>query len=108
MTSRVCALRIRAPGESRSGLPSKVMAGAAVTTMVARRALLGNWRTDVCAVPSRLTAVRQTAKKSLRASVERELGEQWQRFMRSEEHTSELQSRQYLVCRLLLEKKKKL
>src|SRR3712207_8259141 len=27
-------------------------------------------------------------------------------FLRSEEHTSELQSRQYLVCRLLLEKKK--
>src|SRR5258707_10689347 len=27
--------------------------------------------------------------------------------IRSEEHTSELQSRQYLVCRLLLEKKKK-
>src|SRR3712207_1866032 len=33
----------------------------------------------------------------------------WRFFhqMRSEEHTSELQSRQYLVCRLLLEKKKK-
>src|SRR5947209_15626004 len=29
------------------------------------------------------------------------------RVQRSEEHTSELQSRQYLVCRLLLEKKKK-
>src|SRR3712207_7966305 len=29
------------------------------------------------------------------------------RCARSEEHTSELQSRQYLVCRLLLEKKKK-
>src|SRR3712207_7399100 len=28
------------------------------------------------------------------------------RLLRSEEHTSELQSRQYLVCRLLLEKKK--
>src|SRR3712207_7174194 len=28
------------------------------------------------------------------------------RSVRSEEHTSELQSRQYLVCRLLLEKKK--
>src|SRR3712207_7934616 len=27
-------------------------------------------------------------------------------YIRSEEHTSELQSRQYLVCRLLLEKKK--
>src|SRR3712207_7100392 len=33
----------------------------------------------------------------------------WQRLRegRSEEHTSELQSRQYLVCRLLLEKKKR-
>src|SRR3712207_6976793 len=30
------------------------------------------------------------------------------RCRRSEEHTSELQSRQYLVCRLLLEKKKKI
>src|SRR3712207_8657250 len=29
-------------------------------------------------------------------------------WVRSEEHTSELQSRQYLVCRLLLEKKKKI
>src|SRR3712207_8295061 len=34
--------------------------------------------------------------------VERRLG------ARSEEHTSELQSRQYLVCRLLLEKKKEI
>src|SRR3712207_7099727 len=32
----------------------------------------------------------------------------WQQYLnRLEEHTSELQSRQYLVCRLLLEKKKK-
>src|SRR3712207_7988047 len=30
----------------------------------------------------------------------------WAPMSRSEEHTSELQSRQYLVCRLLLEKKK--
>src|SRR3712207_8510299 len=33
-------------------------------------------------------------------------GEFEERVNRSEEHTSELQSRQYLVCRLLLEKKK--
>src|SRR3712207_6865870 len=33
-------------------------------------------------------------------------GADLQRRVRSEEHTSELQSRQYLVCRLLLEKKK--
>src|SRR3712207_7229398 len=31
----------------------------------------------------------------------------WRRSPRSEEHTSELQSRQYLVCRLLLEKNRK-
>src|SRR5690625_6556890 len=31
----------------------------------------------------------------------------WNRLIRSEEHTSELQSRGHLVCRLLLEKKKK-
>src|SRR5258707_8581705 len=33
--------------------------------------------------------------------------DQVRQLTRSEEHTSELQSRQYLVCRLLLEKKKK-
>src|SRR5947209_17811508 len=36
-----------------------------------------------------------------------QLNEAEQLYARSEEHTSELQSRQYLVCRLLLEKKKK-
>src|SRR5438034_5738441 len=37
-----------------------------------------------------------------------ELGLLWPKFMRSEEHTSELQSHSDLVCRLLLEKKKKI
>src|SRR2546429_10032314 len=32
--------------------------------------------------------------------------EEWKQKLRSEEHTSELQSRLHLVCRLLLEKKK--
>src|SRR3712207_8203457 len=36
-----------------------------------------------------------------------EAGQLYREGVRSEEHTSELQSRQYLVCRLLLEKKKK-
>src|SRR5947209_15986477 len=36
------------------------------------------------------------------------VGAEVEELERSEEHTSELQSRQYLVCRLLLEKKKKL
>src|SRR3712207_7772986 len=39
-------------------------------------------------------------------SVFRRMGELGFLGLRSEEHTSELQSRQYLVCRLLLEKKK--
>src|SRR2546425_2481415 len=34
-------------------------------------------------------------------------GKRWWAHVRSEEHTSELQSLAYLVCRLLLEKKKK-
>src|SRR3712207_8823871 len=39
--------------------------------------------------------------------LERLIAELHSETTRSEEHTSELQSRQYLVCRLLLEKKKK-
>src|SRR5205814_5062517 len=35
------------------------------------------------------------------------IGECWEDATRSEEHTSELQSLRHLVCRLLLEKKKK-
>src|SRR5687767_15530579 len=47
---------------------------------------------------------RQRRRLAARRAVERE----WQqRHARSEEHTSELQSLAYLVCRLLLEKKKK-
>src|SRR5438445_7197551 len=48
-------------------------------------------------LPDRLSQIQQTQKIGDGAAV----------FTRSEEHTSELQSRQYLVCRLLLEKKKK-
>src|SRR5947209_14159071 len=50
-----------------------------------------NERPDAC---RRSPAVRRKRQYLLRTA-------------RSEEHTSELQSRQYLVCRLLLEKKKK-
>src|SRR3712207_8768680 len=39
-------------------------------------------------------------------SCSQSLPQPWPPSSRSEEHTSELQSRQYLVCRLLLEKKK--
>src|SRR5947209_12942739 len=59
----------------------------------------GGWRTrqrGKCREQkSRLSMQKQSASTTVKQRV------------RSEEHTSELQSRQYLVCRLLLEKKKK-
>src|SRR3712207_7207224 len=51
-------------------------------------------------LPGRMEALRDGIGKLQRALSDPGL-------YRSEEHTSELQSRQYLVCRLLLEKKKK-
>src|SRR2546422_7056897 len=51
--------------------------------------------------PEVVTAVRAQAERHLHVMVYGEF------VQRSEEHTSELQSRLHLVCRLLLEKKKK-
>src|SRR3712207_8013322 len=51
--------------------------------------------------------VRHDPERENGEARERAAGEQAEQAEhRSEEHTSELQSRQYLVCRLLLEKKK--
>src|SRR3712207_7788439 len=52
-----------------------------------------------------LEAGRERASPGRETGLER-LGVDQHEHARSEEHTSELQSRQYLVCRLLLEKKK--
>src|SRR3712207_7541229 len=51
------------------------------------------------------TAARTCRPRSPKISLER--SDAPLSTLRSEEHTSELQSRQYLVCRLLLEKKKR-
>src|SRR3712207_9349517 len=74
---------------------------------------------DALPISSRLTAIPRSAKNVPRAPVRACVpncvlntirlvaGSYWYFVTtRSEEHTSELQSRQYLVCRLLLEKKK--
>src|SRR3712207_8783839 len=50
------------------------------------------------------SAQHRHAAERLRHPLESQL---LRHYRRSEEHTSELQSRQYLVCRLLLEKKKR-
>src|SRR3712207_7730798 len=70
-----------------------------------RRTLLFGDRTPLpcsrCAVPRRVRqrGLRRRGSLAVTQSVDAD-------DERSEEHTSELQSRQYLVCRLLLEKKK--
>src|SRR3712207_7393679 len=56
--------------------------------------------------PADQSRVRGRGHRGLvRARDEALVAQQVDRGLRSEEHTSELQSRQYLVCRLLLEKK---
>src|SRR3712207_7293498 len=59
-------------------------------------------------LPGRLSAVVYTAGLFDWAPADSADPDVWDELVtvRSEEHTSELQSRQYLVCRLLLEKKK--
>src|SRR3712207_7979502 len=57
---------------------------------------------DLAATAEDEVVVSETTADKLAAAV----GDTLTVFYRSEEHTSELQSRQYLVCRLLLEKKK--
>src|SRR3712207_7479760 len=68
----------------------------------ALRMLMNNLDPEVAERPEDLVVYGGTGKAA----------RDWESFwaivgtLRSEEHTSELQSRQYLVCRLLLEKKK--
>src|SRR3712207_7637555 len=68
------------------------------------RSRLEEERAQHAAERERLQAELAAADREERIEREREQAEQQ---VRSEEHTSELQSRQYLVCRLLLEKKKR-
>src|SRR3712207_8367595 len=69
----------------------------------ARDPVLSVPATRACRKPSRQG--RWTKRNRQRPSSARDVAHRVP--VRSEEHTSELQSRQYLVCRLLLEKKTK-
>src|SRR3712207_7129707 len=76
------------------------------TTLFRSREYPERWvlRAERGAVTGRLSTERSALSTGrLRAAPATRAARRW----RSEEHTSELQSRQYLVCRLLLEKKKK-
>src|SRR3712207_8240097 len=69
------------------------------------------WRVDRVGDVVPVVAIRQLDGERLEQRIGEVLAEYWnvqlaEHRPRSEEHTSELQSRQYLVCRLLLEKKR--
>src|SRR3712207_7731527 len=63
--------------------------------------VLGYCRTDSSKITARYSIAIIPSKSLTKRTYTCSLN-----YFRSEEHTSELQSRQYLVCRLLLEKKK--
>src|SRR3712207_7300723 len=69
------------------------------------------WRSTIRAATERSSSECGIVSKYFDRSASTTSVNPWQSSrctaLRSEEHTSELQSRQYLVCRLLLEKKKK-
>src|SRR5437868_10747112 len=69
-----------------------------ISELIARAS--GSWRTNAAA------PFRPYSSPSLNSRVTERRGGAALRIERSEEHTSELQSRFDLVCRLLLEKKK--
>src|SRR3712207_7642770 len=81
----------------RSLIPRDGVHGTPACPLLSRRASLG--REVAVRAPQTVTVARVPGVASRRSS-------RAARSSRSEEHTSELQSRQYLVCRLLLEKKK--
>src|SRR3712207_7489431 len=62
---------------------------------------------DAVGVATARVEAKRRGDGTCRCAAEERGDELREGHQRSEEHTSELQSRQYLVCRLLLEKKKK-
>src|SRR5690606_40212915 len=90
-----------------------------IYTLSLHDALPISFSTDAAATPTRSRPPgwpRKSTTRSPRSAVRKPRSSSWtsmatprpfNRSPRSEEHTSELQSRENLVCRLLLEKKKK-
>src|SRR3712207_7398060 len=73
-----------------------------------RRGLSAALLVGVALIPVAIAGVLSTTDEGLSGSISTAWKTITDPKARSEEHTSELQSRQYLVCRLLLEKKKKI
>src|SRR2546422_5213471 len=86
----------RSPGSATKQLPGSTRRESSVTE-----------ETDEGGAPT--TVLTGSAARSSLTGISRAISfrRPWRESERSEEHTSELQSRLHLVCRLLLEKKKK-
>src|SRR3712207_6936767 len=93
---------IRRPPRSTLFPYTTLFRSAAVAAVRSRRRRERPQPQDGALLPRLPAAVRRAGGGSRHAPDPRA------RHHRSEEHTSELQSRQYLVCRLLLEKRKKI
>src|SRR3712207_8539058 len=93
----IVSRKLGAPGQPEFGIGAVAPGGVRVLNERAVRALdIGEDYLD-------MVSAREAAEVERRLRLFRGEGRP---YPRSEEHTSELQSRQYLVCRLLLEKKK--
>src|SRR6266436_8143020 len=82
---RYCLMRLCSSAKASRSLPTRMVSRSAISR----------------ASDPVLASAQRDSRKYERTRLRRE------RALRSEEHTSELQSRLHLVCRLLLEKKKK-
>src|SRR5439155_2209174 len=98
-------------GTSRTSIATEVMSASWTEAMMAL-IMSGYWTIDVQYSSVRSPLIPRVENSTIAASGMRKKtaasAKTTMRKTRSEEHTSELQSRGHLVCRLLLEKKKKL
>src|SRR5437762_9742415 len=98
------------PGFEGSGIVSELGKNVSKLTIGSLVILphdIGTWR-EACAVKAKQLVVVPSGVDPVQAAMLKiNPLTAWRLLHRSEEHTSELQSPMYLVCRLLLEKKKK-
>src|SRR3712207_4194384 len=90
-----------------AGLPVRKPDGQGLGSFCVSDTTVHPWTADDVQLLEELAAIGSREVALRMATLEAESARAVARAERSEEHTSELQSRQYLVCRLLLEKKKK-
>src|SRR2546425_6046692 len=109
-------LRVPSGNTTMDEVPSRIVRAAssyAANAFLRAARSIGMWPTARMAPPSRgilnnsCFATKRTDPGSVANNAQMSNIEEWLEA-RSEEHTSELQSLAYLVCRLLLEKKKKI